>query len=149
MNLCKLPLAIFDSKVVKVPFWNFSVSLSTVSTIYDEFHRHILSPSTTECYSNKYLHNDFRIKWTTINCFIPSCYFDFFSLESIMKPISTWAKLFSLKKQRDWDLCRCFHMKTTIFCYGLRIYFWCFSLCRCRSSSKISFHECMTKDCLQ
>lgn len=79
-------------------------------------------PSTTDCYSNKYLLNDFRIKWTTIKCSIPISS-EFFSTSS-PEPISTRKKFF--------PFIRLPKKSTTEIYVDVFIWIWCLVLQKSR-----------------
>lgn len=99
--------------LVKVLFFVCFASWKRRVSIYDEFTSYFIL-STTDCYSNKYLLNDFRIKWTTIKCFIPFMFMSeaLFPSRNIMKLYfnsENFFPSFSSAKKQNRDLCRCLH----------------------------------------
>lgn len=129
--------------LVKFLFFVCFASWKRRVSIYDEFTSYFIL-STTDCYSNKYLLNDFRIKWTTIKCFIPFMFMSeaVFPSRNIMKLYfnsENFFPSFSSAKKQNRDLC--------ILDVYIRI--WCFAkesqwiqLIFCLWAMKITSHDC-------
>lgn len=92
-------------------------------------------PSTTDCYSNKYLLNDFHIKWTTIKCSIPISYEHFRTPST--EPISTRQNFFFCSS----SACRKKNESTTEIYVDVFIWIWCLVLQKSRKFISVLFFQ--------